>query len=344
MSVGFNVQSKLTRTLAICAYRQSDFGIAIPDANLTHIQRFDGSAVIDYGTERRSDRGMSGKGYSFATNSQNTMLSTKISGVKVEATDFIAAWALSNLMGKLVTTGAGPYTHTITFDETTRTAIPTTIFLQDTADVAQRLLDMMITSATFTIPAKGSISLEFDMLGTGRKITGLLAPGIAVLPTDTYLMGNDAHASFGPVGASADFLGRFMSATVKFDNQGMVHEAPGGGLNGIFMRRSDPKFSLSMVIAAKEVDDILTHYLADDLVTFALPIASAANCQMTITFPRGNLKTTKLGFDGDMPVWNLELDETTVYQYGATPPVTVSIISSQATFLTLPPAAAPASS
>ena len=338
MPVAFSVQSKLTRTLALCAYRQTDFGVAIPDVNLTRIQRFDGSAVIDFGTERRSDRGMSGKGYSFATNSQHTMLSTKLAQVKVEATDWITAWVLSMLMGKVVTTGAAaPYTHTITFDETTRTAIPTTIYLQDTADVAYRLLDVMPTSATFTIPAKGSVSLEFELEGTGRKTAGLLAAGTAILPTETYLMGNDAHCSFGPVGAPADFLGRFMSATIKLENQGMVHEAPGGGLNGIFMRRQDPKFSLSMVIAAKEVDDILTHYLADDFVTFSLPIASAANCQLTFSFPKGNLKTTKLGFDGDMPVWNLDLDETTVYQNGAIPPVTVTVISDQSTWLTTPP-------
>ena len=338
MSNAFNVQSKLLRVLALSQYRQTDFGVAVPDAQLTHIQRFDGSAVIDYGTERRSDRGMSGKGYSFATNSQPTMFATKIASVKVEATDWITGWVLSNLMGKVVSSGAGPYTHAITFDETTRTAIPTTIYLQDTADVAARLLDTMVSSATFTIPAKGSVSLEFDLMGTGVKTPGLLAAGTAVLPTDTYLMGNDAQCTFGPVGAPANFIGRFMSATIKLDNQGVVHEAPGGGLYGIFMRRGDPKFSLSMVIAAKEVDDILIHFLANDFVSFSLPINSAANCQLTFAFPKANLKTTKLGFDGDMPIWNLELDETTVYQNGAVPPVTATIISAQPTWLTTPPA------
>jgi hypothetical protein len=344
MSNAFNVQSKLLRVLALSAYKQTDFGVAVPAADLTHIQRFDGSAVPDYGTERRSDRGMSGKGYSFATNSQPTMFSTKIAGVKVEATDWISGWVLSLLMGKVVTTGAGPYVHTITFDETTRTAIPTTVYMQDTADVAESFLDMMPTSATFTIPAKGSVSLEFDLLGTGQKVSGLLPANTAVLPTDTYLMGNDAQCTFGPVGAPANFIGRFMSGTIKLDNQGMVHEAPGGGLYGVFMRRGDPKFSLSIVIAATNIDDVLVHFLNNDFVSFNLPINSAANCQLNFSFPKANLKTTKLGFDGDMPIWNLELDETTVYQNGAVPPVTVTVTSTQPTWLTTPPVQAPQSS
>jgi hypothetical protein len=329
----FNVQSKLTRTLVLAPNKQGGWGTAIPDAALTRVQRFDGSAVIDFGTERRSDRGMSGKGFSFATNSQHTMQSVKLTGLKAESTDWLLPWILSNLMGKLVTTGAAlPYTHVCTFDETTRTAIPTTIYLQDTADVAYRLLDMFVTSCTMTFPAKGSVSVDWDMLGTGLKTAGLLVAAPTV-PAESYLMGNDAVLSFGPVGGAAVFTGRHMSSTLKIDNQGLVHEAPGGGLFGIFGRRQDPMFNFQTVIAAKEVDDVLTHYLADDKMAITLTVNSGANCQLIISIPSCNLKATKLGFDQDMPVWNIETDETTSYQNGGTPPITITVISSQPTFL-----------
>ncbi len=335
MSV-FQVQSKLTRQLVIPVNKQADFGTAVPDANLTRVQRFDGSAVIDRGTERRSDRGMSGKGYSFATNSQKTMNATKFDGVKVEATDWISAWVLANLMGKIVTTGnAIPYVHTVTFDETTRTAIPTTVYVRDTADLATRLLDVMCTKATFTIPAKGSVSLEFDLQGTGKETAGLLVTA-PTIPAETYLMGNDAVLSFGPVGSQADFTGRFMSATITVDNQGMVHEAPGGGLYALFMKRADPKFGVQVTIASKEVDDILTHYKADDKMALTFTIASSANCRLVVTIPSCNLKTTKMGFDGDMPVWNIETDETTTYQNGNTPPITFAVTSSEPAFMIAP--------
>jgi hypothetical protein len=318
-------------------YRQAAWGTAIAAADMTRIQRFDGSAVLDLGTERRSDRGMSGKGFSFATNSQHTMLSSKFSGIKAELTDWLAGFVLGNLMGSVVTTGAAsPYSHLITFDETTRSAIPTTVYLKDTADVAYMLIDMFCTSATLTIPAKGSVGIEWDMLGTGIKTLGVLGTAPTV-PNETYIMGSDAVASFGPVGAPVTFLGRFMNATIKVDNQGVVHEAPGGGLYGIFGRRSDPKFSLQMTIAAKEVDDIFTHYVADDKVTFALPILTSANCAITLNIPSCNLKTTKLGFDGDMPIWNLETDETTSYQNGGVPPISFTVASTQPTFMTVAP-------
>ena len=335
----FAVQSKLTRQLVLAPYRQTAWGTPLDQALMTRSQRFDGSAVIDFGSERRSDRGMSGKGFSFATNSQRTMESIKLTGLKAEATDWIVGFVLSNLMGKVVTGGnAAPYSHTITFDETTRTAIPTTAYVRDTNDVAFLLWDMFCSSCTLTVPAKGSVSVDWDMMGTGQKTPGLLAAQ-PVVPAETYIMGNDAHASFGAVGAAADFTGRMMSATVKFDNQGMVHEAPGGGLYGIFGRRQDPKFSLSVQIAAKELDDVLEHYLADDLVTFALPILSGPSCGLTVNVPAANLKTTKLGFDQDMPVWNLELDETVCYQNGNVPPISVTVTSSQPSFMTVPPQA-----
>jgi hypothetical protein len=302
------------------------------------VQRFDGSAVIDWGTERRSDRGMSGKGYSFATNSQPTMQSVKLSGLKAEATDWNVAYVLSNLMGKIVTTGnASPYSHVMTFDETTRTAIPTTAYLKDTADLAFRLLDMFCTSATLNVGAKGSISLDWDMMGTGIYTSGALAAE-PVTPDETYLMGNDAVLSFGPEGALVPVVGRHMSSTIKLDNQGLVHEAPGGGLHGIFGRRQDPKFSIQTVIAAQDVDDILGNYLANGKVGYSLAVNSGPGCQMVISCPSANFKTNKMGFDQDMPVWNIELDETTVYQNGNVPPITITITSTQPTFLTTPPA------
>jgi hypothetical protein len=124
---------------------------------------------------------------------------------------------------------------------------------------------------------------------------------------------------------------------VKLDNQGMVHEAPGGGLYGVFCRRQDPKFSIQTVFAAKEIDDVLVHFLSDDKVSYSLPIASGPTCAITFNVPAANLKTTKLGFDGDMPIWNVEVDETTCYQNGNVPPISIVIVSSQPTFFTVAP-------
>jgi hypothetical protein len=124
-----------------------------------------------------------------------------------------------------------------------------------------------------------------------------------------------------------------MSTTLKLDNQLTVHKAPGGGLYGIFVRKGNPKFSLSTTFAAKDTDDIYTLFQNDTAADYELTVNSGAAAQMTISIPQMHLKTTKLGFDGDMVVWQVENDETTNYQAAGVPPISISVTNSLAAYL-----------
>ena len=171
-----------------------------------------------------------------------------------------------------------------------------------------------------------------SMVGTGREIAHTIT-SMPTAPTESYLLGSDAALSFGPVGSPVPFIGRHMSTTLKLQNQLQVHKAPGGGLYGIFVRKGSPKFSLSTTFAAKDADDIYTLYANDTASDYALTTNSGAAAQMTITVPAMHLKTTKLGFDGDMTVWQVENDETTNYQAAGTPPITLTVTSAVAAYL-----------
>lgn len=331
----FAVQSKTLRNLMLAYNSQLAWNTALADAAMVLRQRFDGAATAEQTITRRSDLNYAGKGSFFATDGEITSYDTKFSGFKGELTPELAGWIPSFLMGADVVTGAAaPYTHTMTFDQTTREAVPTTLYVEDTSDIKYKLPDMCVNDATFTIGDIGAVMVEMNMIGTGRLNMGALgAPGVPAAPTETYLLNSDAVLTFGPTGAPVPFIGRHMSSTIKMDNQLTVHKAPGGGLYGIFVRKGNPKFSIQTTFAAKDVDDIYTLFVNNTACSYSLAINSGAQAQLTISVPKTQLKTTKLGTDGDMIVWQVEMDESTCYQAAGTPPVTLIALNGIASYL-----------
>ena len=325
----FESQPKFLRNLVLSANKQNAWNTALADAAMTRRQRFDGSAILERAITRRSDQGYSGRGTSFATNGQITGYSTKLDSFKVELSDYLAGWLPAFCMGKDVVTGAGPYVHVCTFDELTRTAIPTTIYMEDTADVHYKCPDMAVNEVTLTISEVGAIMAEMSMIGTGRQIMGSIG-AMPALPAETYLLGSDAALSLN---GGASLIGRHRGTTFKLQNQLVEHRGPGGGLYGLFVRKGNPKFSISTTIAAKDTDDTYTLFTNDTVSDFELVVNSGASAQMTISIPATHLKATKLGFEQDMVLWQLDADDTTCYQAAGTPPVTVTVTNGVATYL-----------
>lgn len=332
----FLTQWKTARNLVLSAKSQAAWNTALADIALTQRQRFDGAAVLERKITRRSDIAYAGKGTAFASNGQITSYDTNFTGFKGELSPWLAGWLLAFLMGQDTVTGvASPYVHSFTFDESTRTAVPTTVYLEDTEDVHYKCPDMCVNDVTLTINELGAIMAEANLMGTGIQILGSMTT-IPAPATDTYLLGSDAALTFGPVATPVSFIGRHMSTTLKLENQLQVHRAPGGGLYGIFVRKGNPKFSLSTTFAAKDTDDIYTLYANDTASDYNLTVNSGAAAQLNISIPQMHLKTTKLGFDGDMTVWQVENDETTNYQAAGVPPITLGVTNAVASYLAPP--------
>jgi hypothetical protein len=336
----FESQPKFARNLVLSPYIQPAWNTALADAKMTYRQRFDGAAVLERTITRRSDIDYAGKGTAFATNGQITAYDTKFTGLKHEATAWLAGYYLSLLMGQETVVGTtdgedtvAPYTHTFTFDESTRTAQKTTVYVEDTEDMHYMVPDMAVDEVTITINDIGAIMIESSLIGTGYWTEHTL-DSVPDAPAETYLLNSDAALTFGPVGETASFIGRHMNTTLKLQNQCVLHRAPGGGLYGIFVRKGNPKFSLSTTFAAKDTDDIYTLFQNDTACDYELAVNSGDDSQLTVSIPAMHLKTAKLGLDGDMVVWQVENDETTNYQAAGTPPITVAVVNSLAAYLT----------
>lgn len=323
----FESQWKSARNLVLSANKQTAWNGALLDAALTRRQRFDGAAILELTQTRRSDVAYAGKGTAFATDGQVTGWDSKLSGFKAELDDFLAGWMFAFCMGKDTVTGAGPYIHVCTFDESTRTAVPTTIYMEDTADVHAYYPDMCVDEATFTFGEIGAVMAEMTMVGTGRWNAGTMV-ALPARPVNAYLLNSDTVLQLN----GTSLLGRHLNTTLKIQNQLVPVRAPGGGLYPIFVRKGDPKFSISTTIAAKDVDDIYTLFENDTAVAYDLTTTTGANI-VDVSIPVAHLKATKLGFDKEMVVWQLDGDETTCFANGVTPPLTATVTNTVASYL-----------
>jgi len=334
--VNFEPQSKVLRALALSANKQAAWNGLLPDAALTRLQRFDGSATFDIDQDRRSDKEYSGKKSWFATNGQITSNSTKVSGLRSELTPWLACWLFGFCMGKEVTTGqAAPFTHVYNFDQSTRQATPTSIYLEDTDDLKYKVQDMVVSDYTLTIPSNGSITADYNLIGTGRYTIAELDP-LPAIPNEDYFLGSDADFLWGNMGAPLSILGRHTQTTLKVDHQMIQHRATGIGLNAGFIRKGDPTFSLSSTVAASATDDVFTRYVNNTKTALRITVPIGAAASLQIDVPSANIKTNKMGWDGDMTIWNIEIDETTCYQAAGVQPLTLTVVSTDPAFLQLP--------
>lgn len=334
MPNNFLNQSKTLRNLVLSPNKQAAWGGTLADASLTQRQRFDGGATLDLDQGRRSDQGYSGKGMSFASNGQVTSWDSKLNSLKFELSAWTVGWLFAMAFGTDTVTGsASPYTHTFAYDDTTKTPVCTTVYLEDTEANHYKVPDLAMSDFTLTIPASGAIMAECNMVGTGRNSAGSMGT-VPALAAATYLLGSDAVFSMGAFGAPVSFLGRHMNTTFKFDNQLTAHKAPGLGLYAGFVRKGVPKFSIQTTIAATASDDLWTPFQNDTEQQIVIAVNSGAAAQLTLTINAAHFKTTKLGSDGDMIVYQLEADETSMYQYGGNLAVSATVLNSVAAYLT----------
>jgi hypothetical protein len=325
----FEYQKITARNLVLSANKQTAYNTAIAGASMTRRQKFDGSAVGELKTTRFSDKAMAGKGTEFATQGLITGWDSAFS-FKADADDWLIGWALAFAMGKDVTTGAGPYLHTITFDETTVQAPAASIYLQDTAAVFWTLVDMGLADLTITIPARGPIQLELSFVGTGISVDGVIA-ALPALPTSyAYMLGSDVVFSIGNHGAVVSKIGRFMTGTIKISTGVESHKAPGVGLYGVFPKTGLRKVSFSATIAAKDTEDIRPIFNTNETQEVSF-VGTSGTSIMNLDFPFCSLKTTKLGASGNSVVWQIEADETTIYNQGGAGVMTAAITNSQTT-------------
>lgn len=254
-----------------------------------------------------------------------------MSGLSFEAElyDFLAGWIVAFMCSKDTISGVGPYTHTCIFELATDIAPVTSVYFQDTADVKFKLMDLAIQEATFSGGASGPLRAAVSMIGSGRHLDVAYAspaPG-----TEVYLLGSDTDILVGAVGAPASIKERVRGWTLKVTQNVAPHRAPGGGLYSSFHKLGFPRLTLSLQVAAKDVDDLRTLGLADTIQEVQINTNSGAAAQLNFALKGVHFQVPKAGLEGNEIVWSLEADEKDIIKNGANEILTAVAINNQAT-------------
>jgi len=327
----FNSQLIRTRAAVISDKKQTTYGTALLDASLTHSLRFEGGAFPDFPVkEYFSDLDLAGKGHPWATVRTEIRRNSRFSIGGLAVYDFLVGWLGAMCFGKVQTSGAGPYTHLFTTDLSTLISPVTSILLQDTADIKYKLFDLAVSTLRFQGGAIGPVTCDAELIGSGQHIDSALA--LPALTSPTFILNNDADILLGPQGAPVSIKERIRSWTVNINMNQEDYRHPGGGKFSGFHRRGDPRFSVQMQVAAKDVDDIRTLVINDTIRELQINVNSGAAAQLKFRFPGIVLRGTP-GADGSYVAWNLDTGEDGVFKSGSNEPIEMTAINSQATYL-----------
>jgi hypothetical protein len=326
----FEPQHIRARKLTITDKKQAVYGTPVAAASMTYPLRLDGSAFASIAKDFYDDLDRSGKGHPWATLHQEVMRSTAF-GLGLELNDFLAGWVCAFCMGADTISGAGPFTHLFTFLQSTNQMPVTTLYFEDTADIKYELADMAISDLSFSGASNGPLSTQFSMVGSGRLVDGAVAN--PALNTPTMLLGSDTDILIGPQGAPVSIKERIRGWDVRIQSSLAPHRAPGGGLFSTMHKIQQQRASVSLRIAAKDVDDVRTLFLNDTLRELQINTNSGASAQLKFKFPGLYLSAAQIGADGNEEVWQVESNERSVIKSGVNNLVEVTVINGQATYL-----------
>ncbi len=182
------------KNTALAANKQNAYGTAVAAASYTQRPRNPGTAFAQIAPSFYSDDQAANKGHQWPTLRVQTQSATAFDG-SWDVDSFFAGWLMAFSMGSVAVVGAGPYTHTFKFLQSTNQMPVTSILFQDTNDVIYQLPDLALTEVVLTGKDVGPIASQFKMVGSGKYVDGAVAfPAVA---NPSYLLGSDADILLG---------------------------------------------------------------------------------------------------------------------------------------------------
>lgn len=332
---GFVGQKSILRQCVLPGAAQTTWGTAIATASLIEAIRSDVSGFVKFTRTKESTYGTAGATNSFANDNWITQEKTSLD-LSGQLTDWLAGYFFAFALGKEVVVGAGaPYSHTFNFLDQGNIAQGTTIYCQDTNDLAYQLLDMGVSQLTITSSGTGSLKFKATMIGTGRHVDGIV-PDMPFPVQRQHLLGGDTNVSIGPSGGAAvSFYPRVKSWELTIDTGVVEERVSGSGLYASHLVCTMPKPKLKMVVAANAVDDIFGWKKNNTMLQATLNTTSGT-ASLNLTLPNFTLDDNcSLGDVNGTSCWTIDLSETDILQIGNTPLLTVGVVNSQPSYLTV---------
>jgi len=329
----YQSQRTLMRALVLSTGIQAAIAEEMTDAQLTYTALMETNNFAQIDTEFESDYQYAGKGHSFATDARLVGIKSSFE-MSTRVDQFLAGWLLSLMMGQDTPVGAAaPYTHTMSFLESSGPAPVTNIYGQDTAALNRRFIDMAMTTLVLTGPEKGAITAKASFIGSGRYQDGAIVAGVpARITHPQFLYGSDAVVSIGPQGAPVSMFPRVMSWEASFDRAIEEVRVPGGGLYAAFLRYGNPTMKLKIVVAADNTTDIRDYQMNQTPLEIKIAVTSGA-AGLTLDYPYVILPKADLGEQNKYVAYTIELDQNSILKPAAAPACTATVINTTAAYL-----------
>jgi hypothetical protein len=183
------------RNLAIAPNKQNNFLTPVAAGSYTQRPRNAGNYNAAHTPDFYTDEQMANKGHQWAATKQRIMENTSFDAT-MDLDAFLAGWVLFFILGTETVTGAGPFVHTMKFLQSTNQAPVTSLLCQETADVIFQFADMAILDLTITGKESGPLQVQFKMIGSGKKVDGVVA--FPPLSAPAFLFGSDTDIKIGP--------------------------------------------------------------------------------------------------------------------------------------------------
>lgn len=324
------------RNLVLSDKKQKAWGTPITDAEMLRRVEFDSNAYVNFGIAFDSDQARVGKGSSFPTVRWATQQTTEFQNLAFDVDDYLAGWIAAFALGKEAVAGAGPYTHTITFNNSDGDAIATTVYSEDTSALQRKFLDMCVNTAQFSGSGRGPVQATVSLLGTGKETDGAMGGGVPAIPTRKLIMFMDTQFLIGPPGAPVAIdPDRVQSWQVSINNNLTARSGPGSGLTSNKLTVGQQVAEFNAVIFAKETDDLVTLLKNQTEQEIQINIATAADATLKFDFPAIFLSAAQVGTQDGLVVLNISSDQNSILKSGANEPLTITVINDQASYLTL---------
>ncbi len=325
---------------AFTTKKQVDYATVRADADLTLRTPFTEVQFAEITQRKRTDGQQFGKGHEFSTRQDSVSQDLRLARA-FDCSSLMIGQAGAFTMGKVATSGVGPYTHVITLSDppTDGKEAPVTTIYEHLSDGIERKIHS-VGFDSYTVSGRNQevVQLQAALIGSGQVTNAALTGGAPALTPVSIFNGGDTIVSVGPQGAPVDISERILdwSFTVNQQLKADLGYHPGSGLYRARIWLGQRRVSLSIRAFIDDTSDLLDLFLQDTLREVTIDNTIDANNRFTAKFPGVRFNDYGTVVEDGMLVHNLGSGDDGIFKdVGGTPnePIELTVINDEATYL-----------
>ncbi len=344
----FEPQRALDVTWAFSPRKESAYGTALADGDLTRRVVANAVELGKIAKLFRSDLDRFGKGHEFATELEELARDLRRS-TSFDASSLTLAWVAAFGMGKVITTQPNPvgnptaYEHRCIFADplVTKHAPTTTVYEELTADLKRRLVSLACNDFAISGRAREPVQVAANWVGSGSTSDGALSP-LPALTAQSFFLGADSDVLYGPQGAPVSLKDRVLdwsvSVTQNLDADLGYH--PGSGKFRGRIWYGARRAAASFTVFTKQTDDIVSLFLNDTVRELQFVLdgdvigPGPEKHHAIIKLPAVRITALDDAQEGNHIVFRVEINESGVLKQGSNEPIEITVTNTESAFLT----------